>query len=288
MIIDGIFQLPHPHTVVKPASYQHAPSTPNWDRETAQALEHNGLPPLEPTHRTQSVVFTNVSRFWSRTPESVVDLLAESAEDKPQPSGIVVVQGGQVVCFGRNSSCDSYHRIPNAEIINLHGGAFQPGLVAYGTGLGLTEIPYEASTSDGYVKDPLDGQPALFGSGGYIARAVDGLQFGTRDALLAYRAGVTVSVTSPSHQSWLSGLSTAFSLGAAHKLERGAVVSDVVAVHVSLSHGDSEPSLSTKIAAMRRLLMQETKGEVGEWFGRVVNVSPFLHFPHVTLLDVQT
>ena len=45
-------------------------------------------------------------------------------------------------------------------------------------------------------------------------------------------------------------LSTAFSLGAAHKLERGAVVSGVVAVHVSLSHGDSEPSLSTKIAAM--------------------------------------
>ncbi|EJF65056.1 hypothetical protein DICSQDRAFT_132576 [Dichomitus squalens LYAD-421 SS1] len=273
VIIDGILQISHPHTVVKPASHQQAPSAPNWDRETAQALEYNGLPPLEPRHRDQSVIFTNVSHFWSPTAESVIDLLAESAGANSQPSGIVVVQGGRVVCFGRNSSCDVYHSLPDAETISLQGGAIQPALVAYGTGLGLTEIAYEASTSDGYITDPLDSQPPLFGPGGYIAKAVDGLQFGTRDALLAYRAGVTVSVTSPSHQSWLSGLSTAFSLGAPHKLDRGAVVSDVVAVHVSLSHGDSEPSVSTKIGALRRLLTQEVKGDVGEWFQKVANGS---------------
>ena len=89
---------------------------------------------------------------------------------------------------------------------------------------------------------------------------------------LAYRAGVTTSITSPSHTAWLSGISTAFSLGASHKLSRGAILRDVVAVHASLTHGNSEPSVSTKIEAMRRLLTKEVDGEIGAWFQQVANV----------------
>ncbi len=191
----------------------------------------------------------------------------------------MVVQDGSVICVSRGPTCNEHFARPNGEIVDLQGGAIQPGLVAYGTALGLTEIAMEPSTSDGFVKDPLEGQPPLFGAGGYVAKAVDGLQFGTRDALLAYRAGVTVSVSSPSHQSWLSGLSTAFSLGSAHKLERGALVRDVAAVHASLSHGDSALSVSTKIAAMRRLLTQDVGGELGGWFKKVANVRVHVHPP---------
>ncbi|KAI1784103.1 hypothetical protein LXA43DRAFT_902257 [Ganoderma leucocontextum] len=273
VIIDGIPQIPNPHTAPKPVAHHRAPSTPNWDRETAEALKYNGLPPLEPTNHKKLVIFTNVSSFWSHsgTAENVTDLFAQYGQAEPEQGGTVVAQDGNVICFARGPSCNEHFARPGAEIVDLQGGAIQPGLVAYGTALGLTEIPAEPSTSDGYVKDPLEGQPALFGAGGYVAKAVDGLQFGTRDALLAYRAGVTVSVSSPSHLPWLSGLSTAFSLGAAHKLERGAIVRDVAAVHASLSHGDPDLSISTKIAAMRRLLTQDVGGELGEWFKKVAN-----------------
>ncbi|PIL36090.1 hypothetical protein GSI_01750 [Ganoderma sinense ZZ0214-1] len=273
VIIDGIPQIADPHTVPKPIAHQRPPSTPNWDRETADALKYNGLPPLEPTNHRNLVVFTNVSSFWSYSSaaENFTDQFAEHIPAGSEQGGTVVVQDGDVVCLARDPSCNEHFARPGVEIINLKGGAIQPGLIAYGTGLGLTEISMEASTSDGFVNDPLEGQPSLFGAGGYVAKAVDGLQFGTRDALLAYRAGVTVSVSSPSHQSWLSGLSTAFSLGSAHKLERGAIVNDIAAVHISLSHGDSTLSVSTKIAAMRRLLTKEVGGEVGEWFKKVAN-----------------
>lgn len=275
MIIDGILQIPDPHTAPKPVAHQHAPSTPDWNRETSEALKYNGLPPLEPTNHKKLVVFRNVSNFWSysATAENFADLFAQYDQAMPGKVGTVVVQDGNVICFARGPFCSEHVVRPGAEVVDLHGGAIQPGLVAYGTALGLAEIPYEPSTSDGLVKDPLEGQPPLFGAGGYVAKAVDGLQFGTRDALLAYRAGVTVSVSSPSHQSWLSGLSTAFSLGSTHKLERGAIVRDVAAVHASLSHGDSNLSVSTKVAAMRRLLTKGVGGEMGEWFKKVANVS---------------
>lgn len=283
MIIDGIPQIPDPHTAPKPVAHQRAPSTPNWDRETVDALKHNGLPPLEATNHKKLVIFTNVSSFWSHSSaaENITDLFAQRnrVEQLEVQTGTVVVQDGDVICFGRGPLCNEHFARPGAEIVDLQGGAIQPGLLAYGTALGLTEIQAEPSTSDGFVNDPLEGQPPLFGAGGYVAKAVDGLQFGTRDALLAYRAGVTVSVSSPSHQSWLSGLSTAFSLGSTHKLERGAIVNEIAAVHASLSHGDPSLSVSTKIAAMRRLLTQDVGGEVGEWFKKVTNVRVHAYRP---------
>ena len=83
---------------------------------------------------------------------------------------------------------------------------------------------------------------------------------------------MTVSVTTPKYDAWLGGLSAAFSLGAPHRLARGALVQDASAVHCSLSHGDSAPSVSTKIGAMRRLLTQEVAGEIGAWFRKVAEV----------------
>lgn len=70
-----------------------------------------------------------------------------------------------------------------------------------------------------------------------------------------------------------AGLSTAFSLSAAHKLERGAVIKDVVAFHVAIWHTfTGVPSVSSQIAALRKALMQESKGEVGVWTQQVREV----------------
>jgi hypothetical protein len=48
-----------------------------------------------------------------------------------------------------------------------------------------------------------------------------------------------------------------FSTGAAHKLESGAVIQDVAALHVQIRHSNIAPSVSTQIAALRNILLNE-------------------------------
>lgn len=69
----------------------------------------------------------------------------------------------------------------------------------------------------------------------------------------------------------MSGLSVKFSTSALHRLEPGAVIKDIVALHVSLRKG-GQVSTSTQIALLRRLLGGEVKGEVGYWFKQVRKV----------------
>lgn len=93
---------------------------------------------------------------------------------------------------------------------------------------------------------------------------------------LAYRAGVTTAVTAPQSFGFLHGLSVAFNTGAAHKLEEGAVVQNVAALHVSITlgsvFGGASVSVSTQIAALRRLLLGGAGGDLGLQFERVVKV----------------
>lgn len=72
---------------------------------------------------------------------------------------------------------------------------------------------------------------------------------------LAYRAGVTKAITAPTHYGFFGGLGASFSLGAAHKLEFGAVLQETTALHVTVRHFGSKPSISTQIAALRRMLL---------------------------------
>lgn len=89
---------------------------------------------------------------------------------------------------------------------------------------------------------------------------------------IAYRAGVTSAVVSPKSSGFLSGLGVAFSVGAAHGLESGAIQKPITALHVAITHASSV-SISTQIAALRRLLLDKAPGELGERAKAVVNVS---------------
>ncbi|KAH9918644.1 uncharacterized protein B0H18DRAFT_1030145 [Fomitopsis serialis] len=237
VIIDGIPQINPSYPAVKPASSQQIPHTPNWDEEAERTLEYDGLPPLEPAASTKGVViFSNVTSAWIRGTgtSGLVDLLATTEGT----TGTVVVHAGKIICS------------------DLQGGTLQPGLISVGSSIGLQEIAMEVSTTDGEVYDPLNVDvPTIAGGIGYMPRTVDGLQFASRDALLAYRHGVTVAISAPIHSSFLGGLSAAFSLGSPHKLQKGAIVQDVTAVHV---------------ATLRHLLSHPT-GEAAKYFRLVTN-----------------
>ncbi|KAL0956502.1 hypothetical protein HGRIS_002646 [Hohenbuehelia grisea] len=270
--IDGIPQLASPHTVAKPESFQRVPKTPNFDKEAANAVKFDGLPPLAPAKpgddRTEFVIFSNVSSMYRRSKGRVEEIFS-AAEDGE--AGVVVVKRGRVVCSGTSAACASSVRDVSAEEIDLEGGSLAPGLLSYGSPLGLQEIQGESSTYDGVVTDPLTGKvPEIVGGDDAVIRAVDGLQFATRDAYLAYRYGVVSAVVAPKASGFLAGLGTAFRTGAAHKLIDGAVIQDITALHIQISHV-GVPSVSTQIAALRRLLLGGAHGELGSVFAAIAD-----------------
>ena len=142
--------------------------------------------------------------------------------------------------------------------------------------MGLVEIDSESSTNDGVIIDPLTRNiPALLGPASSLVRAVDGLQFGGRNTLLAYRNGVTKAITAPVSYGFYGGLSTTFSTGALNKLELDAVIQEENAVHVSIRHQFSgSPSVSTQVGVLRRLLLSPPEGVAGRWFRGIAEVCP--------------
>ncbi len=100
--------------------------------------------------------------------------------------GSVVVSQGRIICHGMDSACAGYTLQDGAvvAVVDLQGGSLQPGLASVGSMLGLQEISMEQSTTDGEVYNVLDTDPpSIVGGVGYLPRAVDGLVYGTRDAL---------------------------------------------------------------------------------------------------------
>lgn len=83
---------------------------------------------------------------------------------------------------------------------------------------------------------------------------------------------MTGSITPPVSNGVLGGLSTAFYTGAAHKLEKHAVVQRVTALHVALHDMGSTPSISTQVAALRKALKGGLGGESGEWYKAAAKV----------------
>ena len=96
---------------------------------------------------------------------------------------------------------------------------------------------------------------------------------------IAYRSGVATGVATPLSAGLLGGISAAFNVGSAHKLEKGALLSDAVAVHVSIGHSASLDSISTQIAVLRNLLLEDESP-----LSEVTNVSNFFSCPSPALI----
>ncbi|THH28657.1 hypothetical protein EUX98_g5540 [Antrodiella citrinella] len=263
--IDGIPQLEGHNTPLKSSHLQESPKTPNFDDEAELTLEYDGLPPLEPKQAENGfVVFTNFTSVYMRNTGRIEEISSSLTADD-----VVVVHEGKMLCRGPSAQCAQITSAGNAMHIDLQGGSISPGLLSFGSPLGLQEIQGEASTADGPIYDPIFGDvPSILGRAP-IVRAVDGLQYSTRHALLAYRHGVTTAVTAPSTSGFLAGLSAVFSTGSEHKLKEGALIQDVAAVHVRIGHGKG-PSVSTQIAALRHLLTGKHKGSAGIWAEELV------------------
>lgn len=180
VFIDGIAQLKSPHVLNKPRSFQETPHVPDFSQEAKDAVEYEGLPPLVPAKAISGMVmFTNVSSVFMRSGGAGIEE-AFSSQDQP---GVVVVDRGQILCSGLHALCLSdFDNV--GTVVDLKGGSISPGLVSYGSPLGLQEIDQEPSTNDGKVFDPLiKAVPKILGGDTAVVRAVDGLQFATRDAL---------------------------------------------------------------------------------------------------------
>ena len=191
--IDGILQIPassktdgeENHVEIgkgKGDEWRELPETPNWDKERNVALRWDGLPPLEGRISPTKVVFTNVKEVWKRSWNGDIERAFSSEPFGAQhvKLGTVIVEEGRMTCIGVQCSDNSGNPIE----IDLHGGTISPGLMSYGSLLGLEEIASELSTSDGESYDALrTNVPKILGDVGGVVRAMDALMFSTRNAL---------------------------------------------------------------------------------------------------------
>ncbi|KAF8969443.1 carbohydrate esterase family 9 protein [Flammula alnicola] len=272
--IDGVLQIPVPsktdeenHVEVGKGKdgdqWQQVPDTPNWDKEREKTILWDGLPPLEGKQTENKIVFTNVKEVWKRSGDGGIEqaFSAQLSLERPNESelGAVVVEKGRITCIGRNCA----HAQEDFIKMDLHGGSISPGLMTFGSPLGFEEIASEPSTGDGETYDAFRSNvPKVLDDVGGVVRAMDALMFGTRNALTAYRSGVTLATSSLAKPIYLygpdahiiSGLSVAFRTGSAHVMQRGAIIQDVTALHV--------------IAGLRRLLYgwESNDHETGAWF----------------------
>ncbi|KAF9259723.1 carbohydrate esterase family 9 protein [Marasmius fiardii PR-910] len=292
VFIDGIPQIhPYPHAKANvspdPLKAQTIPTTPSFKEETHAAVAFDGLPPLDPRKEVKgTVVFSNAKSVYLRVDGKVVDVLKRSSPHPVPPhhptrsadgGAKVVVKNGEIVCIGVLNRADLALDLKEAGLriceisdlnadpvdveIDLEGGSVAPGLSSFGGPLGLQHISGEITTGDGFKKGDIKAG---------IARAVDGIWFGTLDALYSYRSGVTTAITPPFRA---PGLAAAFGTGAKHSLQPGAVVAEEAGLHVALSMMGGE-SIGSQVRGLRNSLVGAVYGvgvgEVGEAFKRVV------------------
>ncbi|KAF9481821.1 hypothetical protein BDN70DRAFT_830235, partial [Pholiota conissans] len=290
--VDGILQIPVPSKNgdenriqigkgKEGPEWRQVPSTPNWDKERNKTIDWEGLPPLEGLKSTGSILFTNVKEVWQHSRDGGIEqtfgalnTLDHSERQQGELRNVLVTEG-KVICIGQ--TCP----IAQGDVVtkDLRGGVISPGLMTFGSPLGIEEISSESSTADGETYDAFKFDvPKILDDSGAVVRAIDGLMFATRNALTAYRSGVTLATASLSKPIYLApdariiaGLSVAFRTGAAHAMQRGAIVQDIASLHIVV--GKSNPafrgvSVSTQIASLRRLLYgwESSNQETGAWF----------------------
>ncbi|TXT04247.1 hypothetical protein VHUM_04245 [Vanrija humicola] len=249
--IDGIPQLVSPHVGDKPPEAQEITTHGDYSKEAAADVASRGDPDLRPRKKASRVVFENVK-------DAYLDGVHASAVN----AGRVVVNNGEVVCIGPECAVaeDAVH-------VDLKNGTITRGLITAGSRLGHEEIDMEASTGDGLPYDALAVNSDLLS--GVLVHGVDGAQFGTKGALMAYREGTTTGVSWPGSLGparFIAGVSFSFSTSAPHPLAAGAIGTARAALQLTLDEegADNNPSISTKLGVLRRLLRQKGAAEDNE------------------------
>ncbi|KAF8889894.1 hypothetical protein BD779DRAFT_1610936 [Infundibulicybe gibba] len=219
--IDGIAQLPSNYTPTRPPYAQKAPHVPDWEKESREAVEWEGVPPLRGRKVYKTVRFVGVQSVWMGDEEGDVRVGASRGLDMDGRSG------GGVVVVGQNGELLS--RLFCDEEVDLQGGSLAPGFTTFGAPLDSSRFA---------SNPPQTTVPSIIGDG--VIRAVDGLMFEGRNMLLAYRGGVTRAITAP--------LGAGFMLGC-------ALIQGEAAVHVAINL-QIGVSVSTQIAALRNALVE--------------------------------
>lgn len=192
--IDGILQINDSRPTIKPEELQVPPQTPDFEKEAREAVENEGLPPLEASIilKGKVVVLKNLSTGYIRDGDRVKKWFppVDNAQKGERTTAWdVVVRDGSVLCHGVYGSCTTSlrrdgFRPEDFEEVDLEGGVILPGLTTFGSSIGLTEIAQEPTANDGNALDPFSATPPLLGGPlETIVRAEDGLQFGGRNTL---------------------------------------------------------------------------------------------------------
>jgi imidazolonepropionase-like amidohydrolase len=249
--IDGAKQFPDPIELKKPLSLPTKPDKDLLEEPNAETIQN-------------TVVFTGLSRAHKQFMPSDAMHIGEAA--------VAIVLGGKLACVGTCiaalAELDASH--PAVRTIDLKDGHLTPGLVAFGSSLGLAEIDAEDDTHDGpYLEDG-------------ITFAVDGLSFGGKQLTRAFEHGVIRAITAPGEGGIDSrGVSVAFKTGAKNALEEGAISYSELALHYPLTltaKGGKRPSISSAIGALRSQLFdaardakdEKTNNTEKAWLKRVV------------------
>jgi hypothetical protein len=163
------------------------PRTPNYDEERRATVEWEGLPPLE-GRRVHKMVLNTVREIWTRKDGAVVQqFVAPHAKATADAYATIVDRDGRIDCVSSGPDACAAALAEDGdefESLDLRGGVLMPALMTYGSPLGLEEIASEPSTGDGPILDAFkDDIPDILGDKSALVRAVDGLVFGTRNAL---------------------------------------------------------------------------------------------------------
>ncbi|KAJ7765048.1 hypothetical protein DFH07DRAFT_902839 [Mycena maculata] len=247
--IDGALQIPLPRRTDREQvevgvgkegeEWTRFPGVPDWEKERKQAIEWEGLPPLTGRKQSGRTIFLNVRDVWLGV-DGTVQQVVHPGSDLVN----IAVENGRITCVGDSVACPST-TFDAAEHVDLNGGSVSPGLMTFGSQLGLEEIRSEPSTGDGSPFDAFtDRVPAILHDPGAVVKAADTLRFGTRNALTAYRSGVTYGTACLMKSAFggrsnvIAGVSATFRTGASHAMERGAIIQSDVALHVAIHRPD--------------------------------------------------
>lgn len=166
---------------------QEIPRVPKWDFESQEAVDYDGLPPLEPRRIEQGIiVLKNVRQVWMR---GELGLKERWVARPGQEGGVVVLQNGAITCVGKEGWCfdgmsDETKEAMQRLSLDLQGGSVGPGMMTFGSPLGLEEISGEPSTGHGSAYNAFkEDTPKIVDDPAGLVRAVDALQFQTRNAL---------------------------------------------------------------------------------------------------------